>query len=462
MLVCRLWRAVAISSPSLWTFINLSWDGRLVEAFLRRSGALPLTIYSYGCTIPPWLPEVAARHSFRFQHIEIDEQVYDVDSSILAHPILEALSFPAPLLETLKILIYAPGYFSDEPQGMISLPPLFADVTPKLRTLELSHYTCWPGNHFTGIIKFSFGPPSDAGHLLTSQLFEFLESNPTLQCLEFSQIQLMRNVTDRIITLPNLQTLGIYDFQPEDALYLLSLLGLPASVVVTCTYPRLHNADHERGLVFPHNIPLVHIRDSDVLAIAGSVAIHSFKVFAVCADANVSWFVEHYVRTDHVFDTPSFHRIIGAHSFSQSLRGVTRLSITFSRDFDFVGLSSSVWAAALDCFPKLSILTVEFGRLTDIVAALQPTPTDPDIRCPHLSRLHLSNVLDDDFTRFLDLVEFLRKYGRPAVQGIEVQVQDRTPPGLEIASLRKHFDFVQVSRGDSSVTITRWGAKNRE
>jgi hypothetical protein len=47
--VCRSWRNVLLSTPSLWTQIDFSMStkSQQAEGFLRRSGNQPLDIYQY-------------------------------------------------------------------------------------------------------------------------------------------------------------------------------------------------------------------------------------------------------------------------------------------------------------------------------------------------------------------------------------------------------------------------------
>lgn len=47
-LVCRLWRNVAVNSPSLWTRLDLGWPPQLFQTWVLRSAPLPIDLYDTG------------------------------------------------------------------------------------------------------------------------------------------------------------------------------------------------------------------------------------------------------------------------------------------------------------------------------------------------------------------------------------------------------------------------------
>ncbi|KAI0693791.1 hypothetical protein BC835DRAFT_1052539 [Cytidiella melzeri] len=179
--VCRYWRAVTLSFPSIWTTVEIGDIARAPNAnielamlSLRRSYSSTVDVRVWN-ELPDsaisWFTETLASQSVRFKGFHL----YDFEHGA---KLLNALSeCPAPQLENLTIQTW-PQY--DPPW---QLPTLFAGITPQLRRLTLRYYSAWPGNNFSNLthlcLERQASHPSSPRK--TSDFLQFLASSPLLE-----------------------------------------------------------------------------------------------------------------------------------------------------------------------------------------------------------------------------------------------------------------------------------------
>ncbi|KAH8100106.1 hypothetical protein BXZ70DRAFT_1008615 [Cristinia sonorae] len=220
--VCRLWRDIIQTLPSLWRIIvfpnrldmidyraackgpEADSDGdeasgdeedipelttRVVKCFTRRSKSHPLFVYGttfYGL-------EAIAEEASRFKHLQIAYDMAERDAQSLRPHLAKALSLlhqPAPQLETLDLNIVPRNNNWKTSMGGSPLPMLFSGETPRLRKLRLAGFAPWTGNNFhslthicvTGFSHFGM-PPSDI-----RELFELLRHSPGLEELYLTHL----------------------------------------------------------------------------------------------------------------------------------------------------------------------------------------------------------------------------------------------------------------------------------
>ncbi|KAF8138946.1 hypothetical protein EV363DRAFT_1315253, partial [Boletus edulis] len=126
--VCRRWRDVALSCPTLWTYLSTMPPRWTIEC-LARSKQAPLKI-QIRITVPngQWMNSTIEKvmdHVGRIQELDLGFPVF------YARTILPKLSSPAPRLQYLKISIEGPL----PRQSFV----FFDGNTPALRTLHLSN-----------------------------------------------------------------------------------------------------------------------------------------------------------------------------------------------------------------------------------------------------------------------------------------------------------------------------------
>ncbi|KAJ7741188.1 hypothetical protein DFH07DRAFT_943597 [Mycena maculata] len=136
--ICRAWRTVALSTPTLWSAIELMLDNadsfehlvQLLETWLTRSGGCPLSIAllcDYDVEISTTaLVEAIVRHASRWQEIELLLPYDDLPQLTGVMPLLRTLTLGAETLRTAS----AP----------VADPVVIFTEAPNLKEVVLSEY----------------------------------------------------------------------------------------------------------------------------------------------------------------------------------------------------------------------------------------------------------------------------------------------------------------------------------
>ncbi|KAF9241060.1 hypothetical protein BU15DRAFT_73544 [Melanogaster broomeanus] len=140
---CHHWRDVAVSCPSLWSFLFVS-SPRWTEELLSRTKMVPLRIrVDMGCS--------TQEEMMFFEKVTTDvTRIQDLSLKFprsLAEGFFSKLETPAPLLHTLRLFVTKSGA-----ESVLVPDTLFNRDTPALRTLEL--YRChisWCSPTLTGL-----------------------------------------------------------------------------------------------------------------------------------------------------------------------------------------------------------------------------------------------------------------------------------------------------------------------
>jgi F-box-like len=256
--VCRRWRAVALSFPSLWTIIDTSRMDA-TRAFIERSRQSPIDIYlrrskkwsSYEDFIDFLQNLSILLPRTRTLHIGVHCE-YSLDTGMVEIALATALKTPAPLLERLALCKGCP----------VPLPrPLFGDRTPPLTHLTIDQTSHLPPSHFTHLTQFCFCEKIDTEKTM-SCIADLLLGNPCLEELFFGNSQkdqyrggphmpvanIVSEADLQSIRLPCLRKLSFSRYTSDTVAEVLSLFSLPPTVYaqflnVTC-HPSLLSIEH--------------------------------------------------------------------------------------------------------------------------------------------------------------------------------------------------------------------------
>ena len=216
--VCRSWREIFTSRPSLWTRLDCASIEK-TKIYIERSKLSPLEIClgrvnGVPCRVPALI--LAAAHIGRLRTLEVVGKL----SAIL--PLLaDHLYYHAPLLEKIDI---------NHVRGQTPTLPneLFSGDLSSLRELCLAGVTTLlPWRGLSNLTTFKFcRVPGD--NILSTQLLDFLKYAPHLRHIHFhDSIPNSSNApAERVVSLPHLKELSIVA-QPAHSI-LLNHLSIPA------------------------------------------------------------------------------------------------------------------------------------------------------------------------------------------------------------------------------------------
>jgi len=250
--VCRGWRELFISCPSLWTRLDCINVDK-TRAYIERSKTSPLKICLGESNGDAFSTEEAVL--LAVPHFGRLGTLSALGSSIVDLPVLvEHFSCSVPLLSRLEISFIC----NEDP---ILSKSLFNGDLSSLRELVLAGViTTLPWRGLSKLTTFNlYRVPED--NILLTQLLDFFESAPHLRHIQLhDSIPTSRNApTDRVVSLPHLKDLSIIA-QPAHSI-LLNHLSIPAgaSLRLEFTYSgkespipsylpnppdRLHNISH--------------------------------------------------------------------------------------------------------------------------------------------------------------------------------------------------------------------------
>jgi len=220
--VCRAWREVFTSRPSLWTHLDLDYQDEVeASVYLERSKSMPiqLSLDREDLILPSdTFFQIIPRVVGRLGHLVVRGTPENIQH------ITNHLSRPAPLLEHLTISVYSKSLSHRHP---VFTPTLFDGDLSSLRSLDLgSIRTELPWRNMVNLTTFSLRhtPPGETsvGHLL-----DFFESAPHLREVSLYFATPTSGVQNgRLVSLAHLRMMRIVNRRPSSVL--LDHLLIPA------------------------------------------------------------------------------------------------------------------------------------------------------------------------------------------------------------------------------------------
>ena len=195
--VCRSWREIFTSRPSLWTTLDMTNISK-TRTFIQRSRSSPLDIYVSNLGHETYLDDalsLAIPHIPRFRSF-----IFHSDA---IPDTLRNFSCHTSLLEELEIHIYSPYTHT------LDIPLLNSGLPSLRRPSPLADTTRLPQKNTSNLRVFSFS--CARGGVTVTQILNFLESSPLPHTIDITDS--IPNSSDappeRIVTLGHLKTLPI-------------------------------------------------------------------------------------------------------------------------------------------------------------------------------------------------------------------------------------------------------------
>jgi hypothetical protein len=201
--VCRSWRNVLLSTPSLWTQLDFATrDSKQAIGFLRRSGDLLLDVSEYlqdDHNVEPFL-STTLRNIHRLQRLDLNSCLQNLER------VLTQFMRPAPELKHLQI--------ANDPNITdrdMKLPrTIFGGRLPKLTSLSLMHFrTNLRDLNLPSLTQFDF---TTGTKISVRDLTSFFERCPSLELIKLYlsyESQLPTTPPQKRIRLPALKELRL-------------------------------------------------------------------------------------------------------------------------------------------------------------------------------------------------------------------------------------------------------------
>ncbi|KIM41189.1 hypothetical protein M413DRAFT_28251 [Hebeloma cylindrosporum] len=238
--VCRHWRNVALSTPTLWKNLHTraitglpprsGWNHEIPISLIRRSSPASLRL---SCTVevmsrgPDEVPQVF--YDALEEHVERMESFHLTSFPTIDQDLLNILDIPLPRLRSLYLRVLPERKLAprDPETGVITwesysdeveLRRILGGTSSSLRRFSLWDYTCWPGTAFPSLTHLSLHD-----QLTTPTLDEFFDTLQALPCLEVLHLEragpeipkIMSTLPTRRIALPNLREARFLVFDPN-------------------------------------------------------------------------------------------------------------------------------------------------------------------------------------------------------------------------------------------------------
>ena len=247
--VCRLWRAVAIAEPSLWSHIHTQSGTQCVDLFIQRSSGLPLTMYAFlNLKEVAILDKVLYLHGVRARAVHLDHEPGMPGPQSMS--VFNKLTWNAPGLESFVLK----AFFHPTTEDTLDWHVFPEEISP-LKALRLHLFWLWdhlPTNLFQNLTHLLLWSASYYCGL-PDPLLALLSRAPMLQHLQLvtANFNATSSPSPSLVSLPHIRTVSINYTELESAFLVLRQLDLPEECVV-CITNSGSSLDFSDPSTFPH------------------------------------------------------------------------------------------------------------------------------------------------------------------------------------------------------------------
>ncbi|KDR82185.1 hypothetical protein GALMADRAFT_135547 [Galerina marginata CBS 339.88] len=419
--VCRYWRGLIISSPTIWSNIIDINHLRQVNNFwrkevLRRTGNSSLSVKgvvkSKGST-GEFFADLMKNHWLRIQKLDVKIHDYQV----LDNETWKALQLPAPHLEFFKVDI---EYWGEHQIFPTADPSLFSDMAPSLREFRFTYPRGINAN-------FTLRAPwlrqlRDITLIETFTLSDILDALMDMPLLESLELQ---NATDspavprRCVHLPRLSLMSINTTSElRGALLVLeSIVAKPACALVLDTFDGIMSGVHMEDIITVQKIILRYALgyfSSELMVVEGLTFRHHPKAFSLHYSPLKTSAIR---RKPSGFEVDIFLNFPVTPEFFGTLQDSPFPSLVKTWDMQEGMLVDLAWeigyagweslTSFLSLFPFVEVLQAPEYSLSVLLAAFEEDPGVWSLL--HTLRITyyttLTPIFSDTLLRFLDLRE---------------------------------------------------------
>jgi len=425
--VCRAWREVFVSRPSLWARFDCV-NGEKTRIYFERSKASPIDLSLCGkmdIRLHDPLFHIIPHATGRLKFLYVKGVMQEDMQVITSH-----LSHPAPLLEHLSISCY-----SSPRDRYPALPStLFNGDLSSLRKLRLETVrTELPWRNMVNLTSFtlSFTPP---GAVSVGRLLDFFESAPYLEKIKLHFATPTTSAQNgRLVSLACLKRIHIDGDGPSSSSVLLEHLLIPVGAKLEIWV----------------DLPGPLIRDHLPRSLDNLKNFSNFTAIKLPTN-------EYHPRVS--FSGPNGQVDINLRSFRVDSTDLTLESL---REFDTSKIKQleidngnlpsgeSVYQALLLMKDLRTLTLFKCDTPQVFIRALQPAMSSPEVMvCPKLEEVVLVLDLHEETP---DITDFIKMAAARASRGEKLRtiriVEGQGKADLDVSELRKHVWNVEYGPG---------------
>ncbi|KAJ7201147.1 hypothetical protein GGX14DRAFT_659311 [Mycena pura] len=234
--VCRHWREIALSTPSLWRAITIppeSSDQDVVQTWLRRSGSCPLSLHmDKPLKLTFWsairVPEVIVTHRARWEYLSL--YLWNQCSDLLE------IIGPMPLLREMKLDV---GRDWDRWHCTHSTTVTVFCEAPHLRSMTFVEHTFpsigFPWSQLTSLSLLWID---------VNDCSELLQQTVNLVHCKVCPFDTVDDAIERDLRLPRLESLELVQYDGPDVMEFLGTFIVPALLCLQVPEDDEHDLDH--------------------------------------------------------------------------------------------------------------------------------------------------------------------------------------------------------------------------